>query len=155
MPLVSRNSTAEPLGDPAGLASALHQQPSPDRDAARSAQRDRRSERQLAEGHPSAESDRGAIEHLQEGQHIPQAGEDLESDRDQQPVDSHVCHGFGHSVQSRHSKQQPHDERSQDRQRDKASPQAAARLGRGAQLHRDRFRAIVRRFRPVTGGGHG
>ncbi len=119
------------LGDPSWVAAALHQQPRADRDAAGATERDRRAERELAERDPRPEANRRSFEHLQEGQHVAQAGEDLEHDREHEPAAAHLADRVGHAVQPGDREQQADDDRDQDPERDQAAPQAPARLDDG------------------------
>ena len=94
--------------------------------------------------------ERRAIEHLQEGDHVADAGEDLQHDREHQPAGVHVADLVGHAVQARHRQQQADHHRHQDGQRDQPAPQAAARVSlvRGVRVARRRRRGPARRRRP-------
>ena len=80
------------LGHAAWARAALDQQPGADGDAAGAAERHGRAERQLAQRHARPEPDRRALEHLQEGDHVADARQHLEPDREDHPADRHVHH---------------------------------------------------------------
>jgi hypothetical protein len=90
------------LGNPGRPCPALDQQPRTDRDAPGASKRDGGPERELAERDATAEPDRRCLEHLQEGEHIRETGEDLERDRSSDPAELHVRQRVPHTVQPRY-----------------------------------------------------
>ncbi len=109
------------LRDRGRVPAALDQQQAADRDAADAAQRYRRVERQLGQRDPRPETDRRALEHLQEREDVAGAGEDLEHDRHDHPAELHPRHRVGDALQAGHREQQP------DRERDQAPSQIRLR----------------------------
>ena len=126
--LVIQEQDDRALRHPPRVGAALHQQPGPHRQAARSAQGDRRPKGQLAEGDAGSEPDRGSVEDLQERENVAQARQDLQGDRRQDPSQLHVRDLIGDPVQARNRQQESRDERHEDRQRDQPAPQAPARI---------------------------
>jgi hypothetical protein len=106
------------LGDVANRAAPVDQQPGACRDAPRPAERHGGVECQLRQRHAGAEADWGALEHLEERQHVAKAGQQFERDRDPNPAAAHVGDGACHPVQPRDRQQQPCDERDEVREGD-------------------------------------
>lgn len=126
--LVSRKSTAERSATRCPGAPRSISSQAPDGDAARSAQRHRSAEGQLAERHPGPKADRRAVEHLEEGEHVPEAGEHLQPDRGSDPPGLHMGDLVGDAVKTRDCQQQARDERDEHGHRDEPAGKAPAAL---------------------------
>ena len=124
--LVSRNSTAERSAIRVGLPPRSTSSHAPTATLPAPPSETAAPNASSLQGHPRAEPQRRAVEHLQEREHVADAGEDLQHDRHQQPAEVHVGDLVGDAVQAGHRQQQRDHQREQDDQRDQAAPQAPA-----------------------------
>ena len=120
------------LGDATEGRTAFHEQPSSHRHAAHPAERDGGVERELGERHPGAEADRSALEDLEEGQHVPQAREDLEAHGGGHPPAVHPTHRVGDALEAGDGEKQADDQGDQDHEGDQAVEQPPAGLAAAA-----------------------
>jgi hypothetical protein len=118
------------FGNTPGIAPALDEQPRADGDASHSAKRYGGAERELAERHARAEAQRRAFEHLQEGDQVADAREDLQPHAHEQPAGSHLADLVGNAVQPGDGEQQSGHERDEDHERDQSMSQAPRGPGR-------------------------